>query len=112
MFEFSYHVDVISQTPITNGVRMLVKPQTSRAEHAMDKVLNAHPAMLKMEAGWDMQSSKSDGQYTITVTTTNPAEVDKIRGLGYIGVLAIGNHHQPHHWAMATGQNPHHAMRH
>ncbi len=112
MFEFSYNIDVISQLSITNGARILVKPVTKRAEHALDKVLRAHPTMLKMETGWDMQSSKADGQYIITVTTTNPTEVNKIRGLGYIGVLAIGNHHQAHHWAMATGHNPHHAMHH
>jgi hypothetical protein len=112
MFEFSYNVDVISQRPITHGVRILVKPVTTRAKQALEKVLSAHPAMLKMETGWDMQSSKVKDQYQITVTTTKPAEIDKIGGLGYIGLLAIGNHHQWHHWAMAKGQNPHHAMHH
>jgi hypothetical protein len=42
------------------------------------------------------------------VTTTKPDEVAKIRGLGYIGILATGAHHQAHHWAMARGINPHH----
>lgn len=112
MFEFSYHVDVIAQRPTTHGVIIVVKPLSNRAQSALEKVLSAHPAMLKMETGWDMQSSSSQGLYTITVTTTNPTEVDKIRGLGYIGLLAIGHHHQLHHWAMATGQNPHHTIHH
>ena len=112
MFEFSYNVDVISQKPIDQGVKILVKPVTDRAEQALDKVLSAHPMMLKMETGWTMQSSKRDGQYQLIVTTTKPTEVDKIRGLGYIGLLAIGNHHQIHHWSMAKGQNPHQAMHH
>ena len=43
----------------------------------------------------------------LTTTTENPGEVSKIRGLGYIGLMASGGHHQLHHWAMATGVNPH-----
>ncbi|BCG63448.1 MAG: hypothetical protein methR_P1158 [Methyloprofundus sp.] len=112
MFEFSYNVDVVSQQPIEHGVKIRVKPVTVRAKQALDKVLSAHPMMLKMETGWDMQSSKTVGEYEIIVTTTKPSEIDKIRGLGYIGLLAIGNHHQRHHWAMAKGQNPHHTMHH
>jgi hypothetical protein len=112
MFEFSYNVDVISQQSIDQGVKILIKPVTAKAEYALNKVLRAHPMMLKMETGWDMQSSKSGGQYQIIVTTTKPAEVEKIRGLGYIGLLAIGNHHQAHHWAMSKGQDPHQKMQH
>jgi len=112
MYEFSYNVDVLSQQPIAGGVSIIVKPLTVGAEKALDKVLKAHPMMLKMETGWTMQASKKNGKYHISTTTTKPEEVDKIRGLGYIGLLAIGNHHQPHHWAMAKGQNPHHAMHH
>ncbi len=110
MFEFSYNVDVLSQQAIDYGVKIRVKPVTVRAEKALDKVLNAHPRMLKMETGWDMQSSKGNGEYQIIVTTAQATEVNKIRGLGYIGLLAIGNHHQEHHWAMAKGQNPHQQM--
>ncbi len=110
MFEFSYNVDVISQYPLPQGVKIKVKPLTAKAIQALDRLLSAHPKMLKMETGWDMHASKSNDHYQIIVTTTKPSEVDKIRGLGYIGLLAIGNHHQPHHWAMAKGQNPHQAM--
>lgn len=58
MFEFSYNVDVISQQPIEQGVKIRVKPVTARAEHALDRVLGAHPVMLKMETGWDMKSNE------------------------------------------------------
>ena len=112
MFEYSYNVDVVSQQPIAQGVKILVKPVTSRADQALDKVLAAHPMMLKMETGWTMQTLKQNGEYELTVTTTKPSEVDKIRGLGYIGLLAYGSHHQAHHWAMATGRDPHRSMHH
>jgi hypothetical protein len=69
---------------------------------------------MKAETGWDMQVQNNDGVFTLTVTTDNAKDIAKIRGLGYIGVMAYGNHHQPHHWAMASGENPHagHNMKH
>ncbi len=32
------------------------------------------------------------------------SEVEKIRALGYIGLIAEGAHHQLHDWMIATGQ--------
>ncbi len=34
-------------------------------------------------------------------------DLPKWKGLGFFGVMAGGMHHQPHHWMMATGGNPH-----
>jgi hypothetical protein len=35
------------------------------------------------------------------------ATFQHIRGLGFIGLLASGSHHQPHHLAMAKGEFMH-----
>jgi hypothetical protein len=43
----------------------------------------------------------------LTVTSDDPKEVQKIRGLGFIGILVTGSHHKPHHLAMARGEFPH-----
>jgi len=60
--------------------------------------------MLKEEKGWDMNAHLENGIWTVTCTTSNPKEVAKIRGLGYIGLNAEGAHHQYHHWLIATGK--------
>ena len=42
----------------------------------------------------------------LTVTAADPqdrATVAKIRGLGFMGLLTLGNHHAPHHMALARG---------
>ena len=62
-----------------------------------------HPSMLKQEKGWNMATKQEGEQWTMTVTTEKTSEVEKIRGLGYIGLLAEGAHHQLHHWMIATG---------
>ncbi|HKJ30679.1 MAG TPA: hypothetical protein VKA34_02575 [Balneolales bacterium] len=106
MYEFTMNVAVIKQNPLPNGNELIVKPSNQRAEVALNHVLTMHPRMLKKEAGWNMTYQKNGNKYTIKVTTQNPKEVEKIRALGYIGILAYGTHHQRHHWMIVNGINP------
>ena len=104
----------VKQRHINNGFQAVVSPTTNRAVKSLTRVLSGHPAQMKAETGWDMQVRDNNGVFTLTVTTDNAIDVAKIRGLGYIGVMAYGNHHQPHHWAIASGDNPHagHSVKH
>ena len=111
MNDMTLNVEVLSQKPVRNGMTAVVRPTTTRAAVALARVFKAHPAQLKNDTGWSMQVSKSKGLYTLTTTSSNPGDAARIRGLGYIGLMAYGDHHQRHHWAMATGKNPH-AMHH
>lgn len=106
MVDMSVNVAVV-ETPLANGFQARVKPITERAEDSLRKVLSAHPQQLEAETGWDMQVSDADGEFTITVTTANDQEIARIKALGYIGVMARGDHHKPHHWAILSGNNPH-----
>lgn len=107
MRDMSENVEVLNQTAIENGSLINLTAVTPRAHNALRRVFAAHPAQLKLETGWEMQVTEENGTFTLVTISSNPTEANKIRGLGYIGLMAWGNHHQPHHWAMATGQNPH-----
>ena len=107
MHNFTINVEVRSQRPIENGFEAVIRPITKMSEASFDRVLAVHPMQLKKETGWAMHVSKTGDLYTLRVTTSNPAEVSRLRGLGYIGVMAVGTHHQSHHWGMANGSNPH-----
>lgn len=107
MHDMTMNVNVISQKAIPNGLIAVIEPTTTRAAGALARVMMAHPAQLAQETGWIMNIDKRGRRYVLTVTTEKAQEVDKIRGLGYIGLMAYGAHHQPHHWSMATGHNPH-----
>lgn len=108
MNDMTTNIEVISQRAVDRGVRIRVRPTTLRSESALDRVFSAHPAQLKSETGWEMLVQKNEQMYTLTVTSGKPTEVDKIRGLGYIGLMASGSHHQSHHLMMAKGETPHH----
>jgi hypothetical protein len=107
MNNMTLNVTVLAQKPIANGVEITVAPNSADVAASLDRVFAAHPPQLEAETGWKMSVRKEAQHYRITVTTSNPAEVAKIRGLGYIGILASGAHHQAHHWAIARGFNPH-----
>ena len=110
MENFSSHVDVLSSKNIEKGAVIVIKASTEAAQASLTRALAAHPGMLKQESGWDM-SVKADGdKYILTIETDKPEEVARLRALGYIGVMALGDHHQVHHWGMASGNNPHQHM--
>ncbi len=97
----------VEQSDIANGLQAMVTPTTDRAAEALERVFAAHPQQLAAESGWAMQAMKHGDAWHVMVTSDDEADVPVIRGLGYIGVMAWGAHHQPHHRAIATGQNPH-----
>jgi hypothetical protein len=51
-----------------------------------------------------MQAEEIPGGAALTVTGNDPV---RIRALGFIGVMTVGMHHQAHHFALATGRDPH-----
>jgi len=53
-----------------------------------------------------MNAAEIDDGATLTVIA--PAkDAARLRGLGFIGVLTQGMHHQMHHLMIAKGENPH-----
>ena len=108
MHQVAVHVTVDEKTPIENGVRLRVRPTQEAARASLDRVLDAHPHMLKQETGWTMAVEEQGDAYVLCVTTDDPSEAVKIRALGYMGLLAYGQHHQRHHWHLVNGKHPHH----
>jgi len=109
MRNMTLEVSVHAQRPVPGGVEIRVSGNTPAADASLARVFAAHPAQLAMETGWRMTVRRRNTAYVVVVTTPRPDEVAKVRGLGYIGLLAIGSHHQVHHWAMVRGIDPHRA---
>jgi hypothetical protein len=107
MQDMTLNIEVISQKNIPNGVEVIIKATTPRANRALRRAFMAHPSQMKKETGWDMEVEEKNKSFIIKAITSKKHGIDKIRALGYIGLMAYGSHHQPHHWMMATGENPH-----
>lgn len=100
-------VEIIAQKSLDKGVEITVRATTPVAVPGLDRAFNAHPKILKSETGWDMTATKDKDKYKLRIITNDSTEVDKLRALGYIGIMAMGNHHPLHHWMLAKGQMPH-----
>jgi hypothetical protein len=92
--------------PIDDGVEIAVTG-SGRTLAAIQRMVPAHAAEINGLHGWSVKSASLTDGVLLTVTSSDPKEIQHIRGLGFIGILVIGSHHQPHHMAMAKGEFPH-----
>lgn len=98
----------VRQEPITAGARFTVTGQ-DRTTSAIRRMAKAHAAMVGASDSMRITVEEVQGGAIVTVVAT-PASartVAQIRGLGFHGLLTLGDHHGPHHLAMARGTSGH-----
>jgi hypothetical protein len=74
-----------------------------RALAAIHRMVAAQAQMIEGHDGWSASAAALPGGERLIVTAKDPKETAHIRGLGFIGLMASGMHHQAHHLAMARG---------
>jgi len=80
---------------------------SGRTLAAIQRMVTAHSREIDGVNGWSAATQALPNGVLLTVTSSDPKETAHIRGLGFIGLLASGSHHQPHHLAMAKGEFAH-----
>ena len=99
-------------TPIDGGVKVAITG-SGRTLLGIRRMVPAWGHTMNGQRGWHTAAAAAPQGVVLTVTADDPNEVRHIRGLGFIGLLASGSHHQPHHLAIAKGefalQHVHHA---
>ena len=76
---------------------------SGRTLDAIRRMVPAHAAMLRAERPWTIEVEELPAGVLLRVTAQEPEEAAKLRGLGFFGLLVSGDHHRPHHLAMARG---------
>ena len=74
---------------------------------AIRRMVPAHAQEINGLHGWSVKAASLANGELLTVTASDPKDVQHIRGLGFIGILVSGMHHQPHHLMMAKGEFVH-----
>jgi hypothetical protein len=92
--------------PIDGGLEATITG-SGRTLLAIQRMIPAHAKTLNGLNGWTAKAATLPNGELLTVTATDPKQVQHIRGLGFIGLLASGSHHQPHHLAMVKGEFDH-----
>ncbi len=95
----------VSAKPIDGGLEIAVTGN-GRTLEAIQRMVPAHTRVIerKHPHGWSAKAPTLPDGVLFTVTSSDPKEVQHIRGLGFIGIMVSGHHHQWHHLAMARGE--------
>jgi hypothetical protein len=99
----------VKAEPVPGGLRMDLTG-TGRTEQAIRDMVGPHAIELNQMKEWSAKTETIPGGLRLTVVAREPSDaktVARIRGLGFIGLLVQGGHHQPHHLAMARGAAMH-----
>lgn len=107
MHRFTLQAEVVGRRDVEGGLETTVRGATPEADAAVRGAVQAHAPFLAEETGWEVSVEETEDGVTLHVTAGDRADAEKIRGLGYIGLMAKGSHHTEHHWAIATGGMPH-----
>ena len=95
----------VKNEPIDGGMRFDVTGE-GPVRDSIRRMTTAHAATMNGVDGWKFEATEIDGGASLTVHA--PAkDADKLRGLGFLGVLTFGMHHQMHHLMIARGESPH-----
>src|SRR5262249_17886828 len=86
--------------PIDGGLEITVTG-TGRTVAAIQRMVPAHAKEIDGLNGWSAQAQPLPKGTLLKVTSSDANEVKHIRGLGFIGLMVTGSHHQEHHQAMA-----------
>jgi len=105
MDNVTLHAGVTNQ-PIDGGMVFVVSG-TGPIRESIRRMVTAHAATMNGVGGWQFAASPTPAGATLTVKVP-AADLAVLRGLGFIGVLADGMHHQAHHLMLARGGDPHH----
>lgn len=91
---------------VPKGVRFLITGKGG-VVGSIRRMAFAHAETMNGIGGWNYAAAKIAEGAALTVTVSDPRDVAEVKALGFIGVLAKGNHHQMHHLMMATGRMVH-----
>lgn len=89
-------------TPVDGGAIYAVTGD-GRTLEAIRRMVPAHAHEINGVNGWTATVEPVANGVALTVTAPDPRQTARIRGLGFIGIMAQGDHHPMHHLAMARG---------
>ena len=100
----------VVQEAVPGGVRLTITG-AGRTLEAIHRMIPEHLGQLEMSGEFTTQATMTPAGAVVLVTAKSPTgdrAVARIRGLGFAGLMAVGQHHARHHMAMAHGDSAPH----
>lgn len=103
MDNVTLRAEVVTEA-LPGGAQFRVTAQEARVVRSIQNMVSAHARAMNGVEGWALSADLIENGAVLTAVGE---DVERIRGLGFIGLMTVGMHHQAHHLALAKGQNPH-----
>jgi len=100
-------IDSRSVTSEIEGGLMFEVTGEGEVIDAIRRMASAHAGMMDGADGWNYSTVEIPNGAALSVTVFEASDLAMLKGLGFYGIMASGMHHQTHHWAMASGADPH-----
>ena len=97
---------VVTETELPDGLSALAAGDAETIA-ALHRMVSAHAAQLALDDRWTVTARETENGAELRVTSGDPATVERIRGLGFFGLMASQDHHREHHLMMALGEDAH-----
>ena len=104
MNEVTLHAVAVERA-LADGVDIAITG-TGRTLEAIKRMVPAHAHELN-QIGLTAKTEELPNGARLIVTTSDPAQVTKLKALGFIGIMVLGSHHQAHHLLIAKGELVH-----
>jgi hypothetical protein len=91
---------------VEGGMRFMITGGGA-VRDSIRRMVTAHAGAMNGVDGWGFEAAEIEKGAALIVRAP-PADAAKLRGLGFMGIMTRGMHHQMHHLMIASGQNPHH----
>ena len=97
----------VKTQPFPGGAKFNVTSTDAGVAASIKRMVTTHVATMKGANGWMLSIAELPTGASMSVAGKSSADAERIQGLGFIGVMTLGAHHQRHHLALASGANPH-----
>jgi hypothetical protein len=93
-------------TTVANGMRYDVS-DPGAVRDSIRRMVKAHAKTMSGANGMTILAEDAPEGAVMTVMLEDPGDLPKLKGLGFIGLMALGMHHQQHHLMIAAGHGSH-----
>lgn len=91
----------VKSEPTPDGMKFIVSGE-GPVKEAVQRMIMAHAATMNGVGDWVFTGTETESGAILTVAAP-AADTERLAGLGFIGVMAEGMHHQTHHLMIARG---------
>ncbi len=96
----------VETEPVDDGFRFIVTGEGT-VRDSIRRMVIAHAETMNGIRGFEYEAEETPDGAILTVHAVKPSDLEMLVGLGFIGVMTLGAHHQEHHLAIASGKSPH-----